>query len=490
MTKLVFHLGDMKTGSTAIQTALSSKRWTCDSVNMLYPHGHRISHITFAQSLSGRVDPSRTETLVREILSEVEAHPEADVAIISAEHFESVKPQALKDCIATCMPDYLAEARFIAYVRPHADRIPSTYAERVKTGQYVGTLEELQAVLHARKTFVYTPRFKGWRDVFGDAFELRPMIRDLLYRKDVVADFLQFALQTDDFTLSDTLDANESLSLENLSILREMHVKLNDGKHKGENYQSTIGRALARRMNDSDFREGTKVRIHKTLAELVRAQYADDAAALDAAFFTGTPMLDALNAASGKAVPEPQSVRIEDHFSAREQYLINTLLDQTCVLVKADPDYLAEMLRVAHRSHVIASDDEEEGAVPGRRRGKGRRAGGRLGGKGKAGRGKLGGGKMRRAEGRMGGRGGVAKRTIAELGHDVDTGDVVEAQASEVPIAVPDKPLRKAGPAKAGPKAGTPKAGAKPGGKPGPNPGPRKPSPKGPRMKPADSAGD
>lgn len=374
MTKLVFHLGDMKTGSTAIQTALSSKGWKCDSVKLLYPAGSRVSHITFAQSLSGRVDASRTAKLANAIADEIAAHPEADVAVISAEHFENVDPKALKSAIEAHFPGKLETARFIAYVRPHADRFPSTYAERVKTGMFVGTLEELYAVLHARENFVYTPRFTAWRETFGSAFELRPMIRDLLYRKDVVADFMSFALQSEDFTLSEAPDANESLSLENLSIVREFHVKLNDGKNKGLPYQSTVGRALARRMNESAFREGTKVRIHRSLAEKVREQYAADAAALDAAFFTGTPMSDALKAAPGKAVAEAQSVRIEDHFTAREQYLINTFLGQTAVLLKADPEFLADSLRVEHRSKVTA-EDEDAVVTPKRRRpAKGRKA--------------------------------------------------------------------------------------------------------------------
>lgn len=447
MTKLVFHLGDMKTGSTAIQTALSSKGWKCNSVKLLYAAGNKVSHITFAQSLSGRVDPTRIGKLARDITSEIEAHPDADVAVISAEHFENVDPKALKQAIETYFPGALAQARFLAYVRPHADRIPSTYAERVKTGMYVGTLEELQSTLHDRETFVYTPRFLAWRETFGAAFELRPMIRDLLYRNDVVADFMQFALQTDDFTLTDTPDANESLSLENLSIVRELHVKLNGGKHKGLPYQSTLGRALARRMNESAFRNGTKLRIHKTLAEKVRKQYAADAIALDAAFFKGTPMTDALNAAPAKAVDAEQSVRIQDHFTDREQYLINIFLDQTVVLVKADPDGLADTLRAEHRITTIGDDHGDAEAVPARRRlhkgrkgavaavaepvdegntavaGEGKRARrGRAGGKagpgkaaagnagvGRAGAGRAGGGK------RAGGRGGRARAAKPDL---------------------------------------------------------------------------
>ena len=377
MTKLVFHLGDMKTGSTAIQTALSSRAWACESVRLLYPHGNKVSHITFAQSLSGRVDRSRTEKLVNEILDEIAGTP-SDVAVISAEHFEHVDPAVLMVTIQKYMPEMLDEARFIAYVRPHADRFPSTYAERVKTGQFLGTLTELQEMLHSRENFVYTPRFLAWRKVFGAAFELRPMIRDLLFRKDVVADFLQFALQTEDFTVADTLDANESLSLENLAVVHQLHLRLSEGQRKFQNYQSTVGRALARRMNDSAYRKGTKVRIHKALAEVVRQQYTKDAAALDAAFFKGTPMMDALNTAPSQAVDEAQSLRIEDHFTEREQNLINTFVDQIAVLIDANPDILAESLRVGHRSKVIAEDDLDATDTPARRRAI---RGGKLGGK-------------------------------------------------------------------------------------------------------------
>ena len=380
MTKLVFHLGDMKTGSTAIQTALSSRSWTCASVRLLYPHASKLSHSPFAQSLLSRSDGSRTENLAGEILADIAATP-ADVAVISAEHFENVDPVALKAALQKYMPEMLEDARFIAYVRPHAERFPSTYAERVKTGQFLGTLAELQTVLHSRETFVYTPRFLAWRAVFGAAFTLRPMIRDLLFRKDVVADFLHFALQTEDFTLTATPDANESLSLENTAILRQLHLRLSEGQRRLQVYQSTVGRALARRMNDSPFRDGTRIGIHKALAEVVRDQYAGDAAALDAAFFTGTPMTDALNAAPAKAVEAAQSVRIEDHFTPREQFLINTFVDQTAVLINADPDFLAEKLRQDHRVKVIADDHQDAAAKPGHRAGA--RGGG---GKRKAGR--------------------------------------------------------------------------------------------------------
>ena len=367
MTKLVFHLGDKKTGSTAIQTALAAKNWTCESVRLLYPHGIKINHNSFARSLTGNFSRTLTAPLVQEILDEIQAEP-ADVAIISAEDFEEVDPSVLKATIEAYMPGMLADARFIAYVRPHAERFPSSFAERVKTGHFYGTLTGLHTMLHKRKAFVYAPRFLQWREVFGEAFTLRPLIRDQLYRQDVVADLLRFALETEDFTLTTPPDANESLSLENLAIVRQLHKRLSEGKAKVADNHFTIGRALARRMNESAYRDGTKVRLHKALAEVIRQQYAEDAAALDAAFFTGTPMTDALNAAPEKAVDQEQSVLIEDHFSDREQYLINTFIDQTAVLINAYPKALAEKLRADHQNKVVAVDSTEGAASKARQR--------------------------------------------------------------------------------------------------------------------------
>ena len=75
----------------------------------------------------------------------------------------------LKATIEAYMPEMLADARFIAYVRPHADRFPSSYAERVKAGHFYGTLTGLHTMLHKRKAFYYAPRFLKWREVFGEA---------------------------------------------------------------------------------------------------------------------------------------------------------------------------------------------------------------------------------------------------------------------------------------------------------------------------------
>ena len=349
----------MKTGSTSIQTVLSSKSFACDNVNVHYPSGGRASFISLANSLYLRPLGKRADLEMRAILKQLN-RVTSDVAVISAEQFGKVDPEVLRAAIETYMPHMLAEARFIAYVRPHAERIPSAYAEHVKIGTYHGTMAKFAAAQFKREAIVYTPRFQAWRDTFGEAFELRPMIREQLFRQDVVADFLQFALQTDDFTVGDVQDTNESLSLENLSIVRHMHARIvSDGK-ESHKYLGILGRNLARQMNKSAFRDGTKLRLHKELAALIQVQYADDAAALDAAFFKGTPMTDALIGSVAKAVDVEQSIRFEDHFSPREQFLITTLIDQAVVLIHANPEPLFDKLRSFFFAKSGAEDDLDD----------------------------------------------------------------------------------------------------------------------------------
>ena len=186
MTRVIFHLGDKKTGSTAIQTAIAAKAWTCDTVSLLYPGNERINHIALAKSLHRR--PGVKDTSRRhftDVADEIRKH-NPDVAVISAEDFEDVDPEALADAVRAYMPEYAEGAQYIAYVRPHAERLASSYAERVKAGGIMETMDELYARFHNGRMLVYRPRFERWRMAFGAAFTLRPMIRDQLFRQDVV----------------------------------------------------------------------------------------------------------------------------------------------------------------------------------------------------------------------------------------------------------------------------------------------------------------
>jgi hypothetical protein len=367
MTKIVFHLGDHKTGSTAIQSTLATKAYQITGATLLYPQAHRLQHAALARTFTDDEAAGQQAQRFAEIREEIEA-AKPDFAVISAEHFEEVDPVQLKAAVEKHLPDHAAGARYIAYVRPHADRIASSFAERIKVGSFWGTMEEMHVRTLEHGAFYYAPRFQNWRDTFGPAFELRPLVRALLTQQDVVADLFSYVLGHQEFTLGPTGDSNESVSLENLAILGRFQNALRDAGGKKGMYRLALGWALSRRMSASAFRNGTKVQMHRDLAETVLQDYTEDAQALDAAFFTGTPMMDALRAAPGKAVDVAQSVELADHYSPREIYLIDLWVDQMAQIILKDPGYIARIVREDHRAKIVAPVDEgKRRAGPGKR---------------------------------------------------------------------------------------------------------------------------
>ena len=54
----------------------------------------------------------------------------------------------------------------------------SAYMQRTKAGMFQGDMETFFARTQGENLLHYAPRFDRWRDVFGDRFTLRPMIRE------------------------------------------------------------------------------------------------------------------------------------------------------------------------------------------------------------------------------------------------------------------------------------------------------------------------
>lgn len=349
MTKVVFHLGDRKTGSTAIQTTLASGSFSVKGVSLLYPVAYRLQHLMLAKSLSDAAFASNAEARFTEVNNEI-LEKKPDFAVISAEDFEDVEPKALKQAIEKYMPLFAESARFIAYVRPHAERTASSFAERSKIGVFSGTMAQMHSRALRGKHFIYMPRFQKWKDTFGPQFELRPMVRELLQQQNVVADLFTYVLGDHTFELHPMPFGNEAVSIENLVILRRFQKALRETGEKKGAIQNVMGGALSRRMNAATFRDGTKVQMHRALAEVVARDYAEDARQLDEAFFVGSPMTNALQAAASKALEDEQSVNFEDYFTGREAYLIDLFVGQLVDVVVKDPDYFAKIVREDYRS--------------------------------------------------------------------------------------------------------------------------------------------
>ena len=391
VAEIVFHLGDCKTGTTSVQSVLAAGAWQTGAgpgADIVYPA--RFNHIPLAKTLSVPAEARFEAERFAKVRSAFDDSGAAH-GVISAEHFEFVDPEKVAAAIEQHLPGYQGRIRLVAYVRPHADRLVSTFAERAKKGIFMKPLEAMHDRLAEDGLLFYTPRFEKWRALFGEAFTLRPFLRNSLYKGDVVQDFFAFLCRGEDFEITRPTEQNESLSVEDIAMMRAIHARIRRmGGPDLRPAQQAFGWYMADFLGATPRQQGTKPRLHRDLAGKVAATYAADAAALDAAFFEGTPMSDALAAAPDKAVAEAQSFEAEDHFSPDDLRSFDIWAQFLTRVIASDPEHFMWAVR----------PDDQRGPRPAaalglRRAGKG--PGGRgPGGKGGKGPGKGGKGKRKR----------------------------------------------------------------------------------------------
>lgn len=337
--EIIFHLGDCKTGTTSVQATLAEGAWETGAGagrDILYPA--TFNHIPLAKTLSVPAEAPQEAARFGKVRAAFEGSDAAH-GVISAEHFEFVEPEYLARAIERHLKGY--DIRLIAYVRPHADRLVSTFAERAKKGLFQGNLAAMHGKLVEDRLLFYTPRFERWRALFGDAFTLRPFLRDRLWQGDVVQDFFRFVLGGEAFTLTRETDRNESLSVEDIAMMRLVHGVIRK-RHPGpemRHAQQSLGWYMADILGAMPQKGGTKPRMDLALAEAVAATYAEDAAALDAAFFEGDPMARALAAAPAKAVAAPQSFEAKDHFTPAERRRFRAWGKLLGRMIASDPEH-------------------------------------------------------------------------------------------------------------------------------------------------------
>lgn len=313
-SRLVIHVGDHKAGSTSLQRTLRTEAWSGGTQPLIYvgPHSHAI-----AGKLTGDDVPASSLAAVERELSEALAGLDGRVGVVSSELFERVEPAVLASVLDRAAPSLAATTEVVTYVRPHIDRLVSTWAERVKIGRYRGTLQRFAEMSVRRELFLFAPRFDAWRAVFGDRFTVRPLVSGHLYQSCVVRDFLRLVFRSEDFLVSGDTRANESLSLEDLVAMREFHrVFAADRSGEPVRGQQAIARHIASMLAQKPVSGATTPRVDRVTAQRLVHHYRADAEAVDARFFDGPLLTSALDAAPDKAVDEAQSVRIADHLSS------------------------------------------------------------------------------------------------------------------------------------------------------------------------------
>jgi hypothetical protein len=262
---------------------------------------------------------------------------DADFGVISAESFEFSDPKLLAQMLKTHFPNHTQTIRMIVYIRPHADRLLSWFAEVGKLGGWQGDLDEFLTRLRDRGTLDYMPRLTRLRDLFRDNLIVRPYIRDNLKNGDIVTDVLHIIGRGAPVMVPATHAQNTSLSLQDLVMLRAILSRIGAQSDEQANARKVLGRELGRLLAPLATERSTKLCLHSQLAQQIAQVYAADAAAVDAAFFDGKPLQHALQSAQKKAVDTPQDLSADAHFSADQRRQFEAWGDLMGRVIAADP---------------------------------------------------------------------------------------------------------------------------------------------------------
>lgn len=344
--RLIVHLGDCKTGSTSIQSILAHRSWQSSTHTLSYPtqfnHGG-LAKSLFTKSLNKFKD-QRCKDISRKF-----RESDADIGVISSEAFEFCDPQLLNDAINEYFPEFKDSVSLISYIRPHCSRILASFSEQVKKGGFNGSLSEfLHDFVDEKERTNYFSRCQLWRQIFGSRYRIKPMIPEMLNQKDVVMDFLYECFGDNNFKITAPTRLNESVTVEDLSILRYMHLKLLTLKGQRLIGQQKLGTHLSIILSQIPGESRTKLAFHKTLLDQVVERHKADAEYMDSEFFpeVNNPMQKSLEQASTKFIDQEQSLDASHYYSGETLRMVDCWLEFSRRLLVADPYHFDMMARI------------------------------------------------------------------------------------------------------------------------------------------------
>lgn len=232
----------------------------------------------------------------------------------------------------------------LCYVRPHAARTLSSFSEQTKVGLASSSLTDFHNRAVRNRRFLFYPNLLGWQNTFWQNFVARPMVRDVLKNHSLLEDFSEIAFGSNaQVTIESTPSDNESLSVEDLALLRYFQASLPKLDKATRNF---IGWEF--HLNCIEIKsqiKGTRLALDKATAELIRKSYLEDARQLDDTFFSANPvMVRELDRAVDTAIEKPQSLEISDYFSADAVRAIELYARMAHELLDEDTDRVRQRL--------------------------------------------------------------------------------------------------------------------------------------------------
>lgn len=331
--RLIIHAGQIKTGSTSIQTTLARGDLVVPGHNWSYPRlPGFLDHVTLDPFLRRAYrEGRRWDRIVIEALSGALAFTRADTVILSAEHFSNLPPDVLAKAVDRARRSF-SSCEIIVYVRPHLGALTSLFVELTKQGTTQATFDSFAADAH--RQFLYMRKYTGWKKNLSPSVRvtLRPFIPSVLTGGSAVTDFAAQAFPGENAVVKGDSDAraNTALGIRDLMRLKVWHRKF---RSIGFDHSSRIAWPLADIVGSNAADGGERLRMHRALADRMAEVYASDAARFDDDWFAGTPYLsDALERERQAAVAEPIPVEPEAWLNPDE---INMLEGMAQLFVEA-----------------------------------------------------------------------------------------------------------------------------------------------------------
>lgn len=341
--RLVLHIGDYKTGSTAIQTMLAQGDCQPEGLR-LFTYGATGNHSGLARSLNARkaLYPGRWQVAERKL-----AEADWDVAVLSSELFEQSAPMDVATAIQTHFPQYWEDLTVIAYIRPHFSRMLSQCAENLKLGYETGGFDSFLDRFRRVDRLRYFQRMERWRKAFGPRLIVRPFLRDRLAGGDVRRDFLDQALRGVPYRLSDRgPDDNASLPLAELALMRRLQRRFHSDAAIHLDNRTAFGKQFGLLLRQFPAkRPEARLRLPLAWYEALREEFALDAQRMDAAWFAGPCLAPQIERAGSNVTKEAQSLKAETYFSEETLRQADIWADMMARLMHQDPKAFRTLVR-------------------------------------------------------------------------------------------------------------------------------------------------
>jgi len=255
MTRLVLHIGHHKTGSTALQTALSNSRSALRERSVLYPRlpGWRhIHHALFPHFFGNdHCDPyilrrlggsperalARSEAAWHTLCREVQRR-RIECVILSSETFFTAGHPAQMERLGDILRQLADDIEVVCYVRHPADFVLSSFSTQIQldarfqwppTGIRRGVLENYQ---YAAPVKLHVVQYDGGSLPHGN----------------VISDF-SHRLLADRVPLSPVGRVNESLSAEAMALMADYVSRSGADRQRGMTLSHQLFRQLLRRVD-------------------------------------------------------------------------------------------------------------------------------------------------------------------------------------------------------------------------------------------------